>query len=84
MGTAFDRTREHQGTADAGQIQMRRRLINAARALREEGVAPPASQDPSAYAIRPVEALLPRSEKNWEEAIRMHMRPGGTYTSVVS
>src|SRR5713101_2491156 len=37
MGPIYDRTQEHLGTTDAMVIYVRRRLIDAARALRDEG-----------------------------------------------
>ena len=41
MGPIMDRTKEHLGTADATIIRVRRRMIEAARALRDRGVTPP-------------------------------------------
>ena len=38
MGPILDRTREHLGTADAAVIRVRRRMLEAARALRERGL----------------------------------------------
>ena len=38
MGEIYDRTQEHLGTTDAMVIFVRRQLINAAKALREQGV----------------------------------------------
>ena len=60
MGPIYDRTQEHLGTSDAMVIRTRRRVINAARALRDErrrsawrrrpeGVPPPLGRrDPAA------------------------------------
>jgi hypothetical protein len=47
MGPITDRTQEHLGSTDAMLIQVRRRLINAAKALRDSGVTPPGVDDPS-------------------------------------
>ena len=59
MGAIYDRSNEHLGTADAMIIRVRRRLIEAARALAEDGSIPPGVDEPEVYAIRPVGALLP-------------------------
>jgi phthalate 4,5-dioxygenase len=59
MGPICDRTREHLGPADAMIIQVRRRLMQAARALREQGVTPPGVDQPALYRVRPVGAILP-------------------------
>ena len=62
MGPIYDRTQEHLGTTDAMVIFMRRRLLDAARALREQGVAPANVDDPSLYRVRPASILLPDGE----------------------
>lgn len=59
MGAVSDRTREHLGPADAMIIRVRRRLLQAARALRERGVAPPGVSRPDLFRVRPVGAILP-------------------------
>src|SRR5207302_1092827 len=41
MGWICDRAAEHLGSSDAGIIRARRRLMNAARALREQAAEPP-------------------------------------------
>ena len=50
MGTIYDRTKEHLGTTDAMVIRTRRRLIDAAHALRERGRSRPASTSPRSTA----------------------------------
>jgi len=67
MGPIYDRTQEHLGTTDAMVIFMRRCLINAARALREEGVVPPNASDPDLCRVRPASVLLPEGE-SWVQA----------------
>jgi phthalate 4,5-dioxygenase oxygenase subunit len=67
MGTIYDRTQEHLGTTDAMVIFVRRQLINAARALREQGVLPPNVEDPNLCRVRPASVLLPEHE-SWIEA----------------
>ena len=67
MGPIYDRTQEHLGTTDAMVIFMRRRLLDAARALREQGVVPANVDDPSLYRVRPASILLPDGE-SWVAA----------------
>lgn len=62
MGPIYDRTREHLGTTDAMVIFVRRRLIDAAKALRDEGVVPANVDDTSLYRVRPASAILPEGE----------------------
>jgi phthalate 4,5-dioxygenase oxygenase subunit len=62
MGPIYDRTQEHLGTTDAMVIFTRRLLIGAARALRDQGVAPANVDDPSLCRVRPASALLPEGE----------------------
>lgn len=59
MGPICDRTREHLGPADTMIIKVRRRLLQAARALRESGTVPPGVEDPEIFGVRPVGAVLP-------------------------
>ena len=48
---------------------MRRRLLAAAKALRDEGITPPGVDQPEAYAVR--SAIVNLSiELNWVEASR--------------
>ena len=62
MGPIYDRTHEHLGTTDAMVIWMRRRLIDAAQTLRNDGVVPANVDDASLYRVRPASALLPEGE----------------------
>jgi phthalate 4,5-dioxygenase len=67
MGPIYKRWEEHLGTSDAMIIRTRRRLIDAARALRDQGTPPPGADDPDVYAVRSGGAVLPRG-MNWVEA----------------
>jgi hypothetical protein len=67
MGTIYDRTQEHLGTTDTMVIFVRRQLINAAKALREQGILPPNVDDPNLCRVRPASILLPESE-SWISA----------------
>ena len=77
MGTVYDRSHEHLGTSDAMVIRTRRRLINAAKALRENGTLPPAVDSPELYHIRSGGTSLPRSAE-WLEATRQLREPSHT------
>jgi phenylpropionate dioxygenase-like ring-hydroxylating dioxygenase large terminal subunit len=67
MGRIYDRTHERLGTTDTLIIRMRRRMIQAARDLREQGVTPPGVDNPEVYRQRSGEVILP-SNVNWFEA----------------
>ena len=67
MGGLFDRTQEHLGASDIAIIQMRRRLVTAARRL-AAGHEPP-GMNAADYRLRPHSAELPRSVAAWPEAI---------------
>jgi phenylpropionate dioxygenase-like ring-hydroxylating dioxygenase large terminal subunit len=67
MGPIYKRWEEHLGTSDAMIIRTRRRLIDAARALRENGAVPPGAEQPSVYAVRSGGIVLP-SGVSWVEA----------------
>jgi nitrite reductase/ring-hydroxylating ferredoxin subunit len=69
MGPIYDRTQEHLGTSDAMVIRTRRRVINAARALRDSATVPPGVDDPSVYRCRSGGVILPR-EADWLEATK--------------
>ena len=62
MGPIYDRTNEHLGTTDAMVIYVRRRLIDAARALREGGVVPANVDDAAMCRVRPASVLLPEGD----------------------
>jgi len=66
QGTIVDRSSEHLATTDAAIIRVRRRLLEAAKALRERGVAPPGVAQPSAYRLRSGWAHLPEGVDYWE------------------
>jgi len=66
MGTIYDRSHEHLGTSDAMVIRTRRRLIDAAKALRDDGTIPPGVDEPEIYRQRSGEVVLPRDADWWE------------------
>src|SRR5205823_13506939 len=63
----YRRWKEHLGTTDVMVIFVRRRLLDAARALRETGSLPANVLDPSINRIRSASALLPANE-SWVSA----------------
>jgi phthalate 4,5-dioxygenase oxygenase subunit len=69
MGTIYERTQEHLGTSDSMIIRVRRALIRAATALRDQGIVPPGAEQPEVYAQRSGGVILPRSA-DWFEATR--------------
>ena len=52
MGPIYNRSHEHLGTTDALIIRTRRRMINAAKALRDDGITPPGVDNPEIYRQR--------------------------------
>jgi phthalate 4,5-dioxygenase oxygenase subunit len=66
QGTIQDRTQENLGTTDAMIVRVRRRLLSAARALREEGTVPPGVDNPKVYRQRSGWALIPKDVDFWE------------------
>ncbi len=67
MGEVYDRTQEHLGTSDAMVIRTRKRLIDAAKALRDTGQVPPGVDDPHVYETRSGGVVLPK-DANWIDA----------------
>ena len=67
MGPIYRRWKEHLGSTDAMVIFVRRRLIDAARALRERGAAPANVANPSINRVRSASIMLPEG-KSWAEA----------------
>jgi phenylpropionate dioxygenase-like ring-hydroxylating dioxygenase large terminal subunit len=59
MGTIYQRNQEHLGVTDSGIIRMRRLFIKAARQFRDEGILPPAVDQPDLYRVRSGAVVLP-------------------------
>jgi phenylpropionate dioxygenase-like ring-hydroxylating dioxygenase large terminal subunit len=66
MGSIVDRSREHLGPADKAVIQARRLLLQAVRTV-EAGGTPP-GVEPTYYALRPAEAVLP-CDADWRDLL---------------
>jgi hypothetical protein len=69
MGPIIDRSQEHLGTSDAMIIRTRRRVLHAARELRDGGVVPPGVDTPAVYRYRSGGVILPRTA-DWLEATK--------------
>ncbi len=82
QGAIVDRTQERLGTSDTAIIQVRRRLMAAARVLREQGT-PPREVHAAAFCVRSASVTLP-PEADWVEAVRplVLVRPGQSLTLV--
>ncbi len=77
MGAIYDRTKEHLGTSDLAIIRVRRLWLRAARALREQGLAPTGLQDPQAYRVRSAGVVVPRTApETWMLASEAARRAG--------
>lgn len=70
MGPIVDRSKEHLGPADKIIIKLRRSLLKACRALRDEGKIPPGVNYPDLYLVRPVSIILAK-DSDWAEATRL-------------
>ena len=60
MGPIYQRQNERLGTSDVMIIRVRRRLIEAARALAENGTVPPGVDNPEVYRVRSGGVFLPK------------------------
>ncbi|HTD80086.1 MAG TPA: Rieske 2Fe-2S domain-containing protein [Chloroflexota bacterium] len=60
MGSVCDRTAEHLGSSDLAVIALRRRLLDAVRALAERGEVPYEAHNDDAYRVRSAALVLPR------------------------
>jgi phenylpropionate dioxygenase-like ring-hydroxylating dioxygenase large terminal subunit len=65
MGPICDRTREHLGASDAAIVRMRRRLLDAVKALAND-IVPPGVEQPGVYRKHGDQLLLAESD-SWVE-----------------
>jgi len=65
MGAICGRANEHLGASDAAIVQMRRRLINAARGLKTNKT-PPGVENPALYQKHGDQLLLGEND-SWSE-----------------
>jgi phthalate 4,5-dioxygenase oxygenase subunit len=82
QGPIVDRAQEHLGTSDSAIIHVRKRLMNAARDLRDRDAAPP-GRDPRCFLVRSASAVLPPGA-DWVEGAmaRIVVHPGQPLTVV--
>ena len=71
MGPIYDRSMEHLGSSDLGVIRVRRRWLEAAKALQDRAAAPPGSINPSVYQVRAA-ALLLEEGRSWIADTKEH------------
>lgn len=82
MGRVNDRTREHLGIGDTGIIRMRRRLLQLARSLRDQGIEPPSVRNPSAFHVRSVGILVDK-DRSWLDDAWIHSYDRGDFSYAV-
>jgi len=68
MGAISDRTQENLAPSDIMIVTTRRRLLDAARALAEEGALPPGVDDPAIAGTARAGDLIAPERKNWLDA----------------
>jgi hypothetical protein len=73
MGPVLNRTNEHVGTGDVMVIRIRRRLIEAARELRDHKITPPGVDEPAVYRTRSASCVIPAGV-DWLAATEDHRR----------
>src|SRR5579864_1290376 len=66
QGAIVDRSKEALGSTDAMILRVRRRLLNAAKELREQGTIPPGVDEPEMYRQRSGWAMVPKEQDFWE------------------
>ena len=62
MGSICDRTEEHLGTSDMAIIAVRKRLLTAAKELRDDGTLPAEIANPNWYQVRSDAVIVPARE----------------------
>jgi len=66
QGAIVDRSKEALGSTDAMIIRVRRRLLTAAKELREHGTVPPGVDEPGMYRQRSGWSMVPKDEDFWD------------------
>jgi phthalate 4,5-dioxygenase oxygenase subunit len=80
QGPIVDRTLERLGSSDTAIIQVRKRLLSAARALRDQQVAPPPG-NPESFLVRSASVVLPPGASWVEGALpRVMVKPNSQLT----
>lgn len=82
MGPIVDRSKERLVSTDSGIIMARRKLRNAAEALRDHGVRPP-GVDPEHHRVRSAAIVLPKGESFIESSREaVTVQPGVRHATV--
>jgi hypothetical protein len=81
QGAIVDRTQERLGSSDSAIIQVRRRLLTAARALRDEGVPAP-GRNPASFRVRSASVVLDPGA-SWVEGAMSKLVPTGAQLTLV-
>ncbi len=80
MGPIVDHTLEHLGPSDQMITRTRRRLLMAARALRDQGTLPPGIEDPGIYHGARSGYFVSDDQRSWQEVyqgrLEAAMHPG--------
>jgi hypothetical protein len=69
QGKIIDRTKEHLGTSDVAVVAWRRLMLKAARALAEQGEAPPGTQKGIAWPKVSAETVKIMEDKSWKDEV---------------
>ena len=82
QGDIVDRSRERLGSSDTAIIQVRKRMMSAARALHDQGTPAPGA-NPRSFLVRSTSVVLAPGE-NWVEGAmtRMVVKAGDQLTLV--
>jgi phenylpropionate dioxygenase-like ring-hydroxylating dioxygenase large terminal subunit len=75
MGPIYDRSKEHLGSTDLHITRVRRRLLDAARALTDNNITPPGVDNPHVYGIRSGGIVLPDGT-DWLDTVQRLGNPG--------
>jgi phthalate 4,5-dioxygenase oxygenase subunit len=82
MGPIHDRTKEHLNQADVMVVRARRRLLEACRALSEEGKLPPAAEDPSLIFNARGGCYVADPDVEWMQAFNEQLAAADRWPSV--
>ncbi len=69
QGRVLDRTKEHLGTSDMAVVAWRRLMLKSARALAEQGVAPPGTQPGIPWRKIVAETVRFPEQRSWKDEV---------------
>jgi hypothetical protein len=76
MGPIVDHEWEHLAPSDQMIARTRRRLLMAARALRDQGAMPPGSDDASVYRGARSAYFVSSDKSEWQQVYATHLASG--------